>query len=285
VPSPSVEDYIKAIYKAHADNGSVATQELAERLHVSAPAVSKMMRKLSVLKLITHAPYQGVKLTRAGEKLALEIIRHHRLIELYLVQAMGFSWDSVHEEAERLNRLVGNLLDMTRVASGALRPKKEWHPLDEIVGVALNRLEERLSGREVAVRLPADLPPLPIDAVLIEQVLINLLENALKYTPLGSPIAISAVSEGGGVQIDVADRGPGVLERERSLIFDKFYRSKPDVSDGGAGLGLAICRGVVEAHGGRIWVDANEGGGANFRFWLPLDGVPPLPGEAWQQTA
>jgi DtxR family transcriptional regulator, Mn-dependent transcriptional regulator len=78
VPSPSVEDYIKAIYKAHAQSGSVATQELAERLHVSAPAVSKMMRKLSALKLITHAPYQGVKLTRAGEKLALEIIRHHR---------------------------------------------------------------------------------------------------------------------------------------------------------------------------------------------------------------
>lgn len=102
MPSPSVEDYIKAIYKAHASNGSVATHELAERLHVSAPAVSKMMRKLSALKLITHAPYQGVKLTRAGEKLALEIIRHHRLIELYLVQAMGFSWDSVHEEAERL---------------------------------------------------------------------------------------------------------------------------------------------------------------------------------------
>jgi DtxR family Mn-dependent transcriptional regulator len=102
MPSPSVEDYIKAIYKAHAESGNVATLELAERLGVSAPAVSKMMRRLSELKLITHTPYQGVKLTRAGEKLALEIIRHHRLIELYLVEAMGFSWDSVHEEAERL---------------------------------------------------------------------------------------------------------------------------------------------------------------------------------------
>jgi two-component system sensor histidine kinase KdpD len=193
--------------------------------------------------------------------------------------------ESAHEEAVRLNRLVGNLLDMTRVASGALRPKKEWHPLDEIVGVALNRLEERLVGREVAVALPHDLPPLPIDAVLIEQVLINLLENALKYTPLGSPIAISAVSDGNGVRIDVADRGPGVLERERTLIFDKFYRSKPDVSDGGAGLGLAICRGVVEAHGGKIWVEERAGGGANFRFWLPIDGVPPMSGEVWSQTA
>jgi two-component system sensor histidine kinase KdpD len=193
--------------------------------------------------------------------------------------------ESAHEEAVRLNRLVGNLLDMTRVASGALRPKKEWHPLDEIVGVALNRLEERLAGREVAVALPADLPPLPIDAVLIEQVLINLLENALKYTPPGSPIAIAAVTEGAGIQIDVCDRGPGVLERERTLIFDKFYRSKPDVSDGGAGLGLAICRGVVEAHGGRIWVEPRAGGGASFRFWLPIDGAPPLPGETWAQTA
>lgn len=193
--------------------------------------------------------------------------------------------ESAHEEAERLNRLVGNLLDMTRVASGALRPKKEWHPLDEIVGVALNRLEERLTGREVTVSLPVDLPPLPIDAVLIEQVLINLLENALKYTPPGSPISISAVHEGEGIQIDVADRGPGVIERERNLIFDKFYRSKPDVSDGGAGLGLAICHGVVAAHGGRIWVEAREAGGANFRFWLPIDGVPPLPGEAWSHSA
>ncbi|MDQ2890678.1 MAG: metal-dependent transcriptional regulator [Gemmatimonadota bacterium] len=100
--SPSVEDYIKAIYKAHAENGNVATQELADRLGVSSPAVSKMLRRLSEMRLTSHTPYQGVKLTRAGEKMALEIIRHHRLIELYLVQAMGFSWDSVHEEAERL---------------------------------------------------------------------------------------------------------------------------------------------------------------------------------------
>ncbi len=100
--SPSVEDYIKAIYKAHAENGNVATQDLADRLGVSSPAVSKMLRRLSELRLTSHMPYQGVKLTRSGEKMALEVIRHHRLIELYLVQAMGFSWDSVHEEAERL---------------------------------------------------------------------------------------------------------------------------------------------------------------------------------------
>jgi len=100
--SPSVEDYIKAIYKARSDTGSVTTQDLADRLGVSAPAVSKMMRRLAELRLISHTPYQAVGLTPAGEKMALEIIRHHRLLELYLVQAMGFTWDSVHEEAERL---------------------------------------------------------------------------------------------------------------------------------------------------------------------------------------
>jgi DtxR family Mn-dependent transcriptional regulator len=100
--SPSVEDYIKAIYKARSDTGNVATQDLAVRLGVSPPAVSKMMRRLAELRLISHAPYQSVELTPTGEKMALEIIRHHRLLELYLVQAMGFTWDNVHEEAERL---------------------------------------------------------------------------------------------------------------------------------------------------------------------------------------
>jgi two-component system sensor histidine kinase KdpD len=253
--------------------------QLAEAAHRAEVQIETERLRSSLLSAVSHdlrtplGVITGATSTLLQDEQFLDPAARRELLE------------SAHEEAERLNRLVGNLLDMTRVASGALRPKKEWHPLDEIVGVALNRLEERLSGREVGVTLPVDLPPLPIDAVLIEQVLINLLENALKYTPLGSPIAISAASEGSGVQIDVADRGPGVLERERTLIFDKFYRSKPDVSDGGAGLGLAICRGVVEAHGGKIWVEAREGGGANFRFWLPIDGVPPMSGGVWAQTA
>jgi len=102
VLSPSVEDYIKAIYKTRSDTGNASTQDLAIRLGVSAPAVSKMMRRLAELRLISHAPYQSVELTPTGEKMALEIIRHHRLLELYLVQAMGFTWDNVHDEAERL---------------------------------------------------------------------------------------------------------------------------------------------------------------------------------------
>jgi two-component system sensor histidine kinase KdpD len=131
-----------------------------------------------------------------------------------------------------------------------------------------------LDGREVTVMLPPGLPPLPIDAVLMGQVLINLLENAIKYTPPGSPLEISARASTSAVEIALADRGPGIPIRERAHIFDKFYRIEPNRSDGGAGLGLAICRGIVESHGGRIWVDDRDGGGAVFRLSIPL-GDPP----------
>lgn len=183
---------------------------------------------------------------------------------------------TAHEEAERLNRLVKNLLDMTRLTAGAIRPNKEWHPLDEIVGVALRRLDKRLVGRRVDVNLPTDLPPILLDDVLIEQVLINLLENADNYTPAGGPIEIVAKAIPEAVQIVVADRGPGVPQAERDHIFEKFYRLKHEGTEGGAGLGLAICRGFVEAHGGRIWVEDREGGGARFCFTLPVEGALPV---------
>ena len=185
--------------------------------------------------------------------------------------------ETIHEEAERLNRLVGNLLDMTRVASGALQLAREWHPVEELVGVALARLETRLGARAIELHLAADLPPVAVDAVLVEQVLINLLENALKYTPAASPIAIGAAVEGGAMVIEVADRGPGVAAEERERVFEKFYQVAR--GGGGAGLGLAICRGVIDAHGGRIWVEAREGGGAAFRFALPLQPAPEVPRE------
>ncbi|HEX7671069.1 MAG TPA: ATP-binding protein [Polyangiaceae bacterium] len=194
--------------------------------------------------------------------------------------------ETAHEEAERLDRLVRNLLDMTRLSSGRLYPKKEWHPLDEIIGVALNRLEDRLRERDVSVHLPVDLPPIPIDAVLVEQVLINLLENALKYTPSGSPIEISARARPNAVEVEVADRGPGVPPGERNRVFEKFFRLRPNGPEGGAGLGLAICRGVVEAHGGRIWVENRPEGGASFHFTVPIDGVPPvMAAETWPRAS
>ena len=183
--------------------------------------------------------------------------------------------ETINEEALRLNRLVGNLLEMTRIASGAIRVAKEWQPLEEVVGAVLNRLESTLAGRRVDLSLPTDLPLVPIDAVLIEQVLINLLENAAKYTPPGSPIELSARREGEEVVVAVADRGPGVPAAHVETIFEKFFRLPGEREGGGAGLGLAICRGIVRAHGGRIWVEDRDGGGAVFRFTIPIEGTPP----------
>lgn len=178
--------------------------------------------------------------------------------------------ETARREALRLNRLVGNLLDMARLEAGALKVRKEFQPLEEVVGAALNRLEDRLRGREVETNLPADLPLVPFDSVLIELVLTNLLENATKYTPQGSPIDVSAVSRDGEVETEVADRGPGVAIEDAERVFEKFYRVR-EGEGGGVGLGLTICRGIINAHGGRIWVAPRDGGGALFRFTLPLE--------------
>jgi two-component system sensor histidine kinase KdpD len=196
---------------------------------------------------------------------------------------------TAHEEALRLNRLVRNLLDMTRLEAGALKVQKEPQPIEEVVGAALDRMEDRLRGREVQTNVPRDLPLVPFDSALIEQVLINLLENATKYTPMGSPIDVTARVRGRWIEIEVADRGPGVDPKNAERVFDKFFRAR-EGEGGGAGLGLTICRGIVTAHGGRIWVEAREGGGASFRFTLPLqDGAPsqpsPLPDEPAVEAA
>jgi two-component system, OmpR family, sensor histidine kinase KdpD len=183
--------------------------------------------------------------------------------------------ETISEEAQRLNRLVRNLLDMTKIASGAIKVAKAWQPLEEVVGAVLNRLEEPLADRRIEVKLPPDLPLVPIDAVLIEQVLINLLENALKYTPKGSPIELSARPDGATVVVEVADRGPGIPVEHVDKIFEKFYRLPREREGSGAGLGLAICRGIVQAHGGRIWAENRDGGGAVFRFTIPIEGTPP----------
>jgi two-component system sensor histidine kinase KdpD len=141
----------------------------------------------------------------------------------------------------------------------------------------LIRLQDRLRGRPVSVILPPDLPLVPLDGVLIEQVFVNLLENTVKYTPEGTPLEISAMTAGDLVQVMIADRGPGLPPGEEARIFDKFYRSSGVLTQGGIGLGLTICRGIITAHGGRIWAENRPGGGAVFRFTLPLTGAPPVP--------
>ena len=189
---------------------------------------------------------------------------------------------TILEESTRMNRLIGNLLDMIRLESGALQVQKDWQPLEEVVGVALIRLEERLKQHPVTVRLPPDLPLLMMDGLLVEQVFVNLLENAAKYTPAGTPVEITAAAGDGVVVVDVADRGPGFPPGEEARVFDKFYRVAGATSTAGVGLGLTICRGIVTAHGGRIWAENRAGGGAVFHFTLPLAVEPPasVPAEA-----
>lgn len=192
---------------------------------------------------------------------------------------------SIHDEVMWMDRLVNNLLYMTRLEAGAIQMHKEPLPLEEVVGAALVRLEKKLSDRTVTTQVPTDAPLVPMDGVLVEEVLINLLENATKYTPAGGPIEVSAVFEEGQVTISVADRGPGIPPGEEQRIFDKFYRTGPKRTRG-VGLGLAICRGIVEAHRGRIWVENRPDGGASFRFTLPVSGEPPHlePEEAEKQA-
>ncbi|MEN6406639.1 MAG: sensor histidine kinase KdpD [Thermoguttaceae bacterium] len=182
---------------------------------------------------------------------------------------------SILNESERLNRLVANLLDMTRLQAGALEIKKQWQPVEEVIGASLARTARQLKDRSVSTDIAADLPFVPLDDLLIQQVLVNLLENAARYTPEGTPIEISARQEGQSIVVAVADRGPGLPSGDPNRLFEKFFRgggAKPRI---GAGLGLAICRGIVQLHGGRIQAENRSDGGAIFRFSLPLEGKPP----------
>ncbi|MGH7092740.1 MAG: sensor histidine kinase, partial [Stellaceae bacterium] len=175
-------------------------------------------------------------------------------------------------EAERLNRFVNNLLDMTRLESGAVEPRRELFDVGEIIGTALRRAGDVLAGLRVQIELPPDLPMLSVDAVLIEQVLFNLLDNAAKYSPLGGRIDISGCEAKGRVILEVRDEGPGIPPADLDRVFDKFYRAQAQGRRrAGTGLGLAICRGFVEAHGGHITADNRaDGPGAVLRVSLPV---------------
>jgi two-component system sensor histidine kinase KdpD len=181
---------------------------------------------------------------------------------------------AIERETDRLNRLVGNLLDMSRIEGGALKPEKEWYPIDELIHDVLSHMQSLLQGREVRTSIPDDLPPVELDYLQMDQVMTNLLENAVRYTPPTSPIEISAAVVGEEMVISIADYGPGIPSTDLERIFDKFYRvlstKRNGTSTMGTGLGLAVCRGLVEAHGGRIWAENQEEGGAVFRFTLPL---------------
>ncbi len=179
--------------------------------------------------------------------------------------------DTAIEEAERLNRLVGNLLNMTRLEAGGVRLHKEPSDIQDVIGCAIEQLGERVAQREIRINLPTEAVLLPLDARFFEQVLVNILDNAVKYSPADTAIEIDVREEPGWTLIEVSDRGEGIPSGDLEHVFDKFFRVKRREKTAGSGLGLAICKGIVEAHGGRIQAKNRAGGGTTLSITLPRE--------------
>lgn len=273
-PAGPIDGEHRALVDAIAHQGAVAL----DRLRLAADARAAALRaegerlRSGLLAAVSHdlrtplATITGAASTLRDEA-ALPSATRRELVE------------AICDEAERLERMVSNLLEMTRLDSGAVSPKREWVPADELVGGALERLARPLAGRPVTARLEPGLPLLSVDPVLVEQLLVNLLENAAKYTPAGSEIELRCAREGQGVLLEVADRGPGIPEGDEERVFERFQRGvHPGVR--GVGLGLPIARAIAQAHGGRLSAARRPGGGALLRLTLPLPDGSPGPGEA-----
>jgi two-component system sensor histidine kinase KdpD len=188
------------------------------------------------------------------------------------------SAEAIQDEARRMSTLVSNLLDMARIESGEVKLNLQWQPLEEVVGSALSATQGMMKQHVVEVHVPRDLPLVRIDALLIERVLVNLLENASKYTPPGSRIILAAEAIADQLSVSVSDNGPGLPAGREEAVFQKFTRGERESATPGVGLGLTICRAIVESHQGKIVATNRPGGGARFTFTLPL-GQPPAAAE------
>lgn len=242
------------------------------RLHREAVQIELLRRtdalRASLLSSVSHdlrTPLTSIK--AAASSLLQDDIEWDEEAKRSFAQA-------IEREADRLNRLVGNILDMSRIEGGALKAEKEWYPLEDLLHDVLGHMQAALQGREVKLDIPADLPPVPLDYLQIDQVVTNLLENAVRYTVPSSPLEIAAQVVDDHIMVSIGDHGPGIPPYDLERIFDKFYRvsgaKRKATSVMGTGLGLAVCRGLVEAHGGHIWAENRAEGGALFHFTLPL---------------
>jgi len=203
---------------------------------------------VSVIGVLSSLQEEGIELDDAARKNLIQVAR---------------------EEAERLNHLISNLLDVTRLESGAFRVSRQPCDVEDIIGAALEQLGSRSDDRPVRIELAQELPFVSGDFGLLVQVLVNILDNAFKYSPPASLVEVFGRKKGNLVEIEVADRGVGVPEQDSQRIFDKFYRVQRPNSVVGTGLGLAICKGIVEAHGGSITADNRPSGGTVIRLTLP----------------
>jgi len=183
---------------------------------------------------------------------------------------------AIRNQALSISQQMTNLLDMARLSTGKLQINTAWQPVEEVIGVTVQQVRQHWRDRELTVDVPADLPPINIDAVLIERVLWNLVENAIKYSPADTPVELSARRQEDSLEIAVCDSGSGVPAEQHERIFDLFQRGKAESDIPGVGLGLSIARTIVEAHGGTLAVSGRLGGGSCFRMALPLGDPPPM---------
>ena len=247
---------------------AVERTELADQARKAQVLEAAEQLETALLNSISHdlrtplVSITGTLSSLAEDAARLDLTTAHNMIE------------TAYGEAQRLNRLVGNLLEMTRIEAGAIRVLRESCDVQDLIGATLGQLSDRLDGRQVSVDLPT-LPLVPMDFALMVQVLVNLIENAVKYSPPGTPIDIGARTAGRCLEIHVADRGIGIPKDDLTRVFDKFYRVQRPDGVAGTGLGLSICKGIVEAHGGQIRADHRPGGGSVFTVSLPLQEEEP----------
>jgi two-component system, OmpR family, sensor histidine kinase KdpD len=272
------------LFVSHADPGRRFSEDDQQLLLTFANQIALALDRVRLGEEATRAAV----LTRSDElkSALLSAVSHDLRTPLASIKASATSllqpdivWSAddqrdllvaIDEETDRLTRLVSNLLDLTRIEAGELRPQREWNDPEEVVRDTARRAQATLPRHVIQVDVPEGMPPALFDYVEIAQVLFNLIENAGKYAPQGTTIDVSCQLIDGAIEFAVADRGPGIPANEEARIFAKFYRMERQGGPRGAGVGLSICRGIVEAHGGRIWVEPRGGGGAIFRFAVPV---------------
>jgi two-component system, OmpR family, sensor histidine kinase KdpD len=250
-----------------ADQLAVATER--ERLRTRAMEAQVLRRtselKSALLNAVSHdlrTPLSSI-IGAAGSMLQADVEWRSEERREFL--------ETIEQEAARLNRIVGNLLDLSRIQGGTLVPVRDWHDPTLVLRETLHRLGAMTREHRVVVDMSDELPPVYIDPVEIDQVVANLVENAVKYTPPGAQISVAAQVEDGELCVTVADSGPGVASEALPRVFEPFYRAPMTDSVRGSGLGLAVARGLVTAHGGRIWVENGSGRGARFSFAIPSE--------------
>jgi len=255
------------LLEAFANQIAVAVErdELRRAAHISAYAAHEERLRSSLLSSISHD--LRTPLAVIGGSASSLLQGNSQLSEGAPRQVV----QTIHDETQRMTRMVNNILDMTRLEAGPVQLDRQSYHLEEIVGAVLERLKDQFGQRAVRIAIPRDLPMLHVDGVLFEKVLINLLENAAKYTPPHTHIEVVASLQDRRIEIQVMDDGPGIPKGSEQQVFAKFYRGHAEESVTGTGLGLAICSAIIEAHRGRIWVENRPEGGAIFSLVLPLE--------------